>query len=174
MKSTLLVLFALVTAAFAAPALSAGAERDLITINRHQLAAAKELEHFRLYEAETHPRVLNDGTFLIGSGGSIDANNDAIPRPTRQSAQVPLKRGIDHLILVSCDEDCLVLNVRVFDAGGRMVGQDVSATRTDSRYMVKQVQLVPAADQNFRVETEVACRAGSRGGCSYAIGVNTK
>ena len=44
----------------------------------------------------------------------------------------------------------------------------------DTRFMVKEVQLVPASDQNFRVETEIACRAGSRGGCQFALGVNTK
>jgi len=176
MRSTSLLLSAaaLALAAGLLPALGAEAAREVITINRHQLSAAKELEHFRLYENETHPKVLNDGTFLIGSGGTADANNDAVPTPTKQSAPLPLQRGIDHLILVSCDEDCLLLNVRVFDAAGRLVGEDLSPTRTNSRYMVKQVQLVPAADQTFRVETEVACRAGSRGGCSFAIGVNTK
>lgn len=156
------------------PALSAEAERGVVTINRHQLAAAKELESFRLYEQSTHPKILNAGTFLIGSGGTVSANNDAVPTPTKQSAPLPLKAGVDHLILVSCDEDCLLLNVRVFDAAGKMVGQDVKPTRTESRYMVKQVQLVPPSDQTYRVETEVACRMGSRGGCSFAIGVNTK
>ena len=82
--------------------------------------------------------------------------------------------GIDHLIMVSCDEDCLLLNVRVFDAAGKLVGQDTKPTRTESRYMVKEVRLVPPANQTYRVETEIACRRGSRGGCSFAIGVNTK
>ena len=40
--------------------------------------------------------------------------------------------------------------------------------------MVKEVRLVPPANQTYRVETEIACRQGSRGGCSFAIGVNTK
>jgi hypothetical protein len=165
---------ALLFAGVSVPAFSADAERGVVTINRHQLAAAKELEAYRLYEQDTHPKVLNAGTFLIGSGGSVNANNDAVPTPTRQSAPLPLKGGVDHLIIVSCDEDCLLLNVRVFDAAGKMVGQDVSPTRTTSRYMVKQVQLVPASDQTYRVETEIACRQGSRGGCSFAIGANTK
>jgi hypothetical protein len=37
-----------------------------------------------------HPKVLNDGTFLLGSGGTADAHNDAVPTPTRQSAALPL------------------------------------------------------------------------------------
>ena len=176
MKSTILLLSAVAFALALGPisALGEQAERELMTITRHHLIAAKELEHFRLYEQTTHPKLLNDGTFLLGSGGTVDANNDAIPTPTKQSAQLPLAASVDHLILVSCDEDCLLLNVRVFDADGRLVGEDVRPTANDTRFMVKEVQLVPASDQNFRVETEIACRAGSRGGCQFALGVNTK
>jgi hypothetical protein len=176
MKSNILALCAasLTLAVTSVPAFAADATRGVITLNRHQLAAAKELEAYRLYEQATHPKVLNAGTFLIGSGGTADANNDAVEVPTKQSAPFPMAKGVDHLLIVSCDEDCLLLNVRVFDAAGKMVGQDVSPTRTTSRYMVKTVQLVPTADQSYRVETEIACRKGSKGGCSFAIGANTK
>ena len=176
MKSTILLLSATAFAFALGPisALGQQAEREVTSITRHQLIAAKELEHFRLYEQTTHPTVDDSGTFLLGGGGSVTADNFAIPtQPTKQSAQLPLAAGVDYLILVSCDEDCQLLNVRVFDADGRLAGEDLSTTN-DTRFMVKQVQLVPAADQNFRVETEIACRAGSRGGCSFAIGVNTK
>jgi hypothetical protein len=156
-------------------AAAADAGRGVIELNRHHLSAAKELEHFRLYEAsETHPRPLNDGTFLIGSGGTIDANNDAVPTPTKQSVPFALQAGVDHLIMVSCDEDCLSLNVRVFDPGGRLVGQDAGPPPSEWRYMVRRVPLTPASSQTFRIETEVACRQGSRGGCTFAVGVNTK
>jgi hypothetical protein len=175
MKSIIVVLLTAVSLVVCQSAAAQTATRGVMSLNRHHMAAAKELEAFRLYEQSTHPRVLNAGNFFIGSGGSADANNYTIPdKPTRQSVEMPLQHGVDHLIIVSCDEDCLLLNVRVFDGSNRLVGEDSSPTRTDSRYMVKTVQLVPESDQNFRVETEIACRAGSRGGCSFAIGVNTK
>jgi hypothetical protein len=174
MRSISLFCAASIMLTAALPTVAAEATRGIVTINRHQLAAAKELEAYRLYEQATHPKAWNTGTFVLGSGGTADANNDAVETPTKQSAPFALQKGLDTLLMVSCDEDCLMLNVRVFDSAGKMVGQDVSPTRTTSRYMVKTVQFVPAADQAYRIETEIMCRKGSKGGCSFAIGANTK
>lgn len=175
MKSIIFVLLAGALLALFQPAAAQNATRGVITLNRHQMAAAKELEAFRLYEQDTHPKVLNAGTFFIGSGGTADNDNNAVAsKPTRQSVEMPLEGGVDHLIMVSCDEDCLLLNIRVFGAGNKLVGEDLRPTRTESRYMVKQIQFISDSDQTIRVETEIACRTGSRGGCSFAVGVNTK
>src|SRR4051794_22660996 len=103
MKSTIIALCAasLMVAAASVPAVAANATRGVVTINRHQLAAAKELEAYRLYEQDTHPKPWNTGTFVIGSGGTVDANNDAVEMPTKQSAPFPLQKGLDTLIMVS-------------------------------------------------------------------------
>ena len=80
MKSTILLLSAVAFALAlgSMPALGQQAEREVTSINRHQLIAAKELEHFRLYEQTTHPTVDDSGTFLLGSGGSASRINIAV------------------------------------------------------------------------------------------------
>jgi hypothetical protein len=158
------------------PALAMAQEIDqrAFTLNRHQLYVANELQHYRLFEQTTHPRVLNAGTFTIGGGGTADEDNWAVELPTRQFVPMELAAGVDHLIIAVCDEDCLMLNLRVYDANGNLVGEDTRDPPTDTRFITAEVQLMPPEEQTYRLETEIACRAGSRGGCSYAIGLNAK
>ncbi len=157
------------------PACAAEAERRAQPINRHQVYALRELEHYRIYELESHFKPLNDGTFLLGSGGTVNPEtNDAIPIPTRQSHPMQLAAGVDHLIIVTCDEDCIDTNLRVYDAAGNLVAEDVGEPPTDTRIIANLVRVVPPSDQEYRFEVEISCRAGSRGGCSYAVGVNTE
>ena len=156
------------------PAIAADSERNTQVINRHDVYALRELEHFRIYELESHFRPLDDGTFLLGSGGTVHPEtNDAVPIPTRQSHSMRLAAGVDHLVIVTCDEDCIDTDLRIYDARGNLVGEDVGASPTDTRIIISLVQLVPPSDQEYRFEVEISCRAGSRGGCSYAVGVNT-
>lgn len=156
-------------------AFAAEGDRMAQPINRHQVYALRELEHYRIYELESHFRPLNDGTFLLGSGGTVNPQtNDAIPVPTRQSQSMRLAAGVDHLVIVTCDEDCSDIDLRVYDAAGNLAGEDAGAPRTDTRIIVNLVRVAPPSDQEYRFEVEISCRAGSRGGCSYAIGVNTE
>jgi hypothetical protein len=155
--------------------LAAAPDDDALEINRHHVYAARELEHYRLYELESHFRPMNDGTYLIGSGGTVNPEtNDAIPVPTRQSHPMMLESGVDHLVIVTCDEDCIDIDTRVYDASGMLVGEDVAPPPVDTRLFVNLVRVVPSAAQEYRFEVEISCREGSRGGCSYAIGVNTE
>ena len=131
---------------------------------RHQLYAANELNHYRLFEQTTHMKLLNQGNFIISSG----------QKGEKRSHTMELKAGIDHLVMVTCDEDCFDVNLRVYDASGKVVGEDMKAPPVDTRILVAQVQLIPATTQTYRFEVETYCREGSIGACSYAVGVNTK
>jgi hypothetical protein len=142
-----------------APAQNAGQ-----TWTRHQLFAANELNHYRFFEQTTHTKVLNQGNFIISSGSKGDKH----PHP------MELKAGIDHLVMVTCDEDCFDVNLRVYDASGKLVGEDVSPPAVDNRFLLAKVQVIPSATQTFRLEVEAYCREGSIGNCSYAVGINTK
>ena len=82
--------------------------------------------------------------------------------------------GVDHLVMVTCDEDCFDVNLRVFDASGKLVGEDVSPPAVDNRFLLAKVQVIPETTQTFRLEVEAYCREGSIGNCSYAVGINTK
>jgi hypothetical protein len=147
----------------AAPSGGAQATREVVW-TRHQLYAANELDHYRLFEQTSHMKVLNQGNILIGSGQKGDKHPHAMQ----------LKGGVDHLIMVTCDEDCFDVNLRVYDADGKLVGEDTKMPKIDTRVIVAEVQLIPAATQTYRLEVEAYCREGSIGACSYAIGVNTK
>jgi hypothetical protein len=137
-------------------------------MNRHRLYAANELTHYRTYEVTSHSKPYNAGNFIIGGGGMPGSS-------TKQSHTMMLPANTDYLVMVTCDEDCLDINLRVYGANGRLIGEDVRPPRTDSRYVVAEVQVPPAAtEQQYRFEVENSCRVGSTGGCSYALGLNTK
>lgn len=131
---------------------------------RHQLYAANELNHYRLFEQTTHMTLLNQGNFIISSG----------QKGEKHSHTMELKAGVDHLAMVTCDEDCFDVNLRVYDASGKIVGEDMKAPPVDTRMLVARVQFVPAATEMYRFEVETYCREGSIGACSYALGFNTK
>jgi hypothetical protein len=154
-----LVIVPAVVLAAAAPATGPG---QMWT--RHQLYAANELNHYRLFEQTTHMTLLNQGNFIISSG----------QKGEKRSHTMELKAAIDHLVMVTCDEDCFDVNLRVYDASGKMVGEDMKPPPVDTRMLVARVQFVPAATQMYRFEVETYCREGSIGACSYAVGVNTK
>ncbi len=157
------------------PAFAASGERNSQLINRHDIYALRELEHYRIYELDSHFKPLNDGTFLLGSGGTVNPEtNDAIPIPTRQSHPMQLAAGVDHLIIITCDEDCIDTDLRVYDAAGDLVVEDVGEPTSDTRIIVSLARIVPPMVQEYRFEVEISCRDGSRGGCSYAVGVNTE
>ena len=148
----------------AALAASAPAPNPGQTWTRHQLYAANELNHYRLFEQTTHMKLLNQGNFIIASGSKGDKHAHAME----------LKAGIDHLVMVTCDEDCFDVNLRVYDSDGKLVGEDAKPPKTDTRMIVAEVQVTPAMTQMYRLEVEAYCREGSIGACSYAIGINTK
>lgn len=131
---------------------------------RHQLYAANELNHYRLFEQTTHMTLLNQGNFIISSG----------QKGEKHSHTMELKAGVDHLAMVTCDEDCFDVNLRIYDASGKVVGEDMKAPPVDTRMLVARVQFVPATTQTYRFEVEAYCREGSIGACSYALGFNTK
>ena len=131
---------------------------------RHQLYAANELNHYRMFEQTTHMTLLNQGNFIISSG----------QKGEKRSHSMELKGGVDHLVMVTCDEDCFDVNLRVYDASGKTVGEDAKPPSVDTRMLVAQVQLIPATTQIYRFEVETYCREGSIGACSYAVGVNLK
>ena len=85
-----------------------------------------------------------------------------------------LAAGVDHLIIVTCDEDCIDTDLRVYDAAGDLVVEDVGEPTSDTRIIVSLARIVPPMVQEYRFEVEISCRDGSRGGCSYAVGVNTE
>jgi hypothetical protein len=130
----------------------------------HDLYAANELNHYRLFEQRTHMTLLNQGSLIISSG----------EKGEKRSHTMELKASVDHLVMVTCDEDCFDVNLRVYDASGKVVGEDVKAPPVDTRMLVARVQFVPTTTQMYRFEVEVHCREGSSGPCSYAVGVNTK
>jgi hypothetical protein len=158
----LIVAPAVVLAAAAPQGAPASGQGQMWT--RHQLYAANELNHYRLFEQTSHMTLLNQGNFIISSG----------QKGEKRSHNMELKAGIDHLVMVTCDEDCFDVNLRVFDASGKVVGEDMKSPPVDTRILVAQVQFVTAAAQMYRFEVETYCREGSIGACSYAVGVNTK
>jgi len=163
--SSILFAMAFVSAGVFAAAPPAGGSATRETVwTRHQLYAANELNHYRLFEQTSHMTLLNQGNFIIGSGQKGD----------KHSHMLEMKAGVDHLVMATCDEDCFDINLRVYDSDGKMIGEDVKAPPIDTRILVAKVQLVPAATQTFRLEVEAYCREGSIGACSYAVGVNTK
>ncbi len=152
-----------VVLAAAAPAGGPAPTRE-VTWTRHQLYAANELNHYRFFEQTSHTKVVNQGNMIIGSGQKGDKHSHAME----------LKAGIDQLVMVACDEDCFDVNLHVYDADGKLIGEDTKPPKTDTRIVVAEVQLTPAATQTYRLEVEAYCREGSIGACSYAIGVNAK
>jgi hypothetical protein len=160
---TAIVLAPVAVSAAAAPAAAPAQTREVVW-TRHQLYAANELNHYRLFEQTSHMTLLNQGNFVIGSG----------QKGEKHSHMMELKEGVDHLIMVTCDEDCFDVNLRVYDASGKLVGEDAKGPPVDTRILVALVQLTPAATQAYRFEVEAYCREGSIGACAYAVGVNTK
>ena len=162
LTTSLLAALAIVPAAVLAAQAPAQGQSQMWT--RHQLFAANELNHYRLFEQTTHMTLLNQGNFIIASG----------QKGEKHSHPIELKAGVDHLAMVTCDEDCFDVNLRVYDASGKLVGEDAKMPPIDTRILVAQVQFVPAATQTYRLEVEAYCREGSIGNCSYAVGINTK
>jgi hypothetical protein len=158
------LLASLVIASAAALAAQAPAPGQGQMWTRHQLYAANELNHYRMFEQTTHMTLLNQGNFIISSG----------QKGEKHSHPMELKAGVDHLAMVTCDEDCFDVNLRVYDASGKLVGEDAKAPPVDTRMLVARVQFIPAATQAYRLEVEAYCREGSIGNCSYAVGINTK
>ena len=152
-----------VVLAAAAPGGGPASTREVVW-TRHQLYAANELNHYRQFEETSHMKVLNQGNMIIGSGQKGD----------KHSHSMELKAGVDHLVMVTCDEDCFDVNLRIYDADGKVVGEDIKPPKVDTRVLVAEVQLIPATTQTYRLEVDATCREGSIGACSYAIGVNTK
>jgi hypothetical protein len=169
MKSSIFLCLAILTTipaavlAAAAPGGGPAPTREVVW-TRHQLYAANELNHYRQFEETSHMKVLNQGNMIIGSGQKGDKHSHAME----------LKAGVDHLVMVACDEDCFDVNLRVYDADGKLVGEDTRMPKIDTRMVIAEVQLIPAATQTYRLEVEAYCREGSIGACSYAVGVNTK
>jgi hypothetical protein len=157
-------LAALILAPAAVFAAQAPAQNPGQMWTRHQLFAANELNHYRLFEQTTHMKLLNQGNFIMASGSKGD----------KHAHPMELKAGIDHLVMVTCDEDCFDVNLRIYDASGKLVGEDVSPPAVDNRFLLAKVQVIPDATQTFRLEVEAYCREGSIGNCSYAVGINTK
>ena len=158
------IVVALVLAPVAISAVAAPAPTREIIWTRHQLYAANELNHYRLFEQTSHMKLLNQGNFIIGSG----------QKGEKHSHTMELKAGVDHLVMVTCDEDCFDVNLRVYDSDGKLVGEDAKTPPIDTRILVAEVQVIPATTQSYRLEVETYCREGSIGACAYAVGVNTK
>jgi hypothetical protein len=158
------LLASLVIASAAALAAQAPPQGQGQMWTRHQLYAANELNHYRMFEQTTHMTLLNQGNFIISSG----------QKGEKHSHPMELKAGVDHLAMVTCDEDCFDVNLRVYDGSGKLVGEDAKMPAVDTRLLVAHVQFIPAATQTYRLEVEAYCREGSIGNCSYAVGINTK
>ena len=102
LTASLLASFAIASAAALAAQAPGPGQGQMWT--RHQLYAANELNHYRMFEQTTHMTLLNQGNFIISSG----------QKGEKHSHPMELKAGVDHLgFQVDSDEELRALRSQV-------------------------------------------------------------
>jgi hypothetical protein len=117
------------------------------------------------WEDQVHNQIKHAGRILEDKGYTMthDEYSGNLKESESEYLNITLHAGTDYAIIGVCDNDCSDLDLRIFDADGDEVDNDV---QTDD---VPIVHVAPTETQRYRLKVIMAtCKTSP---CFYGIGV---
>ena len=103
---------------------------------------------------------------IAGVHFAYDPYIGSLEEGTYFDIRVPMYEGVRYTLIGVCDDDCRNLNMALFDADVRLVGESADRTTTPS------LQITPKRTQRYTVSVAMdRCRADY---CYYGLGVYSK